>query len=145
MVGVLTAVVAGLLVWLITGGFSQGINWIFEGIQNRSERQEQIGYLTSIAVQYRHWVYNIEDRPETAGNDLTNRAHRTQLIEMMLGELSAALNRHASRLSFEETRQLEFAIRNWNRYPLFLEPSEIDALFAYLESIEWLNLPQRPS
>ena len=143
-VRVLIGVLVGSLLLLITAGFSLVGNWIFEGIQSRAERQEQIGYLTSIIVKYRHWVYDIEDRPEAAGTDSTNRAHRTQLIEMMVGELSVALNRNAAQLSFEETRQLEFAIEHWYRFPSFLEPSEIDELFTYLESIEWLDLAPRP-
>ena len=113
----------------------------YEEVSNRLERQDQIDYLASRVIQHRQWVYDAEGRQEGERRSMSSEEERTYLVEATLREIRLALDSNASQLSYEETRQLEKATENWNRYPRFLKQEDIDSLFLYLESLEWLGLP----
>ena len=115
----------------------------YEEVSNRLERQDQIDYLSSRLIEHRQWVYDTEGLQEGGRRDMYSEEDRTHLVEAMLREIRLALDHNASQLSYAEKRQLEIAIENWNRYPRFLKQGDIDSLFLYLESLDWLGLPPR--
>ena len=130
-----------IVIGVVTPGLIAGAYLAYEEVSNRLERQDQIDYLASRLIQHRQWVYDAEGRQEGESLSMSSEVERTYLVEAMLREIRLALDRNASQLSYEETRELEIATENWNRYPRFLKQEDIDSLFFYLESLEWLGLP----
>lgn len=71
-------------------------------------------------------------------------AVRTYEYEAMQRHVRSALDGRASQLTFDEVWQLERVFEIGYPDPRWLSYSQIDQVFAFLESLDWLELEPRP-
>ena len=78
------------------------------------------------------------------GTIMDEDAVRTYEYEAMRRHVRSALEGRASQLTFDEVWQLERVFEIGYPNPRWLAYSQIEQVFAFLESLAWLDLEPRP-
>ena len=112
--------------------------------EDHQERRDQVKYFAEIIEVYRGSIFNAEAKRMPDGTIIHEEAVRTYEYEAMQRHVRSALDGRASQLTFDEVWQMERVFEIGYPDPRWLSYSQIDQVFAFLESLDWLELGPRP-
>ncbi len=138
--------VSGIFAGLILAAFF----WILEHYRKRSERAEQVKYISEMVMHFRKLILIdfAEDMPRPDGNEIVSvHEIRKKLYDTFQTGLESAPVRRSSRLTYDEIEMVRFL--------LFWQYSEVrDRVdlakewyvekFKQAESLKWLNVAPLP-
>ena len=135
------AVVIGVSSGIIVSLFL-GVN---DFANKRIERQDQIKYLVQEITMYREFISNAEARyHRRAKREIQRRELQKAYYDNMRQKLEEALQNNASRLSFEEIKELRDVFLFIDSLPPNgFDDERYNYIFERLKSIKWLKLPPR--
>ena len=134
VIGVSSGVILGLFFWLT--GFASA----------RNEKRAQIEHLASVVAGFRESIYSAGDLDVRLGDEqkhFQRDAVRKAQYDDMRREVEQVLQGRASRLSFDEIREVRLAFYTDHFPGVVLNDAGYESVFRALESIEWLGLSPR--
>lgn len=139
-----SGIVIGVSVGLTTAIILSLGSWLIEWYDDHQERRDQVRYFAEIIEVYRDSIFNAEAKRMPDDTIIHEEAVRTYEYEAMQRHVRSALDGRASQLTFDEVWQLERVFEIGYPDPRWLSYSQIDQVFAFLESLDWLGLEPRP-
>ena len=134
--GIVIGVSSGIILSLFFGGKNY--------INKHVERRDQIKFLAQILVKNRDLIFNAKSmRHPLSGIEAKREEVRKAYFEDMRRQLESVLQNRASRLSYDEIKEVK-DIFFTDLFPdVVLNEKGYESIFNNLEAIKWLNLPPR--
>ena len=111
--------------------------------QDQKERRQQIQYFAAIFMAYRQLMDEVEFARYGDGISTSADFRRSELYDKMQLEVRIAIARGSNKLTYQEVRQLEVVYELGYPNPRWVSREDVDGIFDYLESLDWLSLPPR--
>ena len=138
--GITIGASAGLISGLILGS----LHWLKSVIQSRTERREQVRHLARTIEQSRDMIYSTSDLDLTdhpVDRMFPRDEVRKAQLQWLHQQIQQILLGRASRLSFDEIRQIKQAFNAVELYPNWVPNDKgYEGIFNQLESVGWLRL-----
>ena len=133
-------VTIGVVVLVLTAAVLFAVNRGYDGFRNDTERKDQIRYFAHLIEEARYDIYNTDAQKYSDGTPTSLQMARTFRYEQLQRDVRSALDGRASQLTYDEVHALESVFMSG--YPVWrgLDEPQIDWIFAYFESLEWLGL-----
>ena len=136
VIGVSAGFVSGLLlsvvIWLK--------HWFFRWVEWR----DQIRYLAALIENYMKLIYDADDidaRDQSIGQVISKNQVQKPLLDALWRELQTVFSDRASRLSFDEIRQVKFVFTPLPLIPVWTpNDQQYDRMLNEFRTMKWLKL-----
>ena len=139
----LSHVAKGVVITVLAAAISALAAWGIDMYQDYKERREQIQYFSAIFMAYRQLMDEAEFARYGDGMSTSADFRRSELYDKMQLEVRIAIARGSTKLTYQEVRQLEVVYEIGYPNPRWVSRENVDGIFDYLESLDWLGLPPR--
>ena len=133
----------------VSAGFASGLllsvviwlkDWFFRWV----ERRDQIRYLAALIENYMKLIYDADDidaRDQSIGQVISNNQVQKPLLDALWRELQTVFSDRASRLSFDEIRQVKFVFTPLPLIPVWTpNDQQYDRMLNEFRTMKWLKL-----